>query len=394
MTASTPNRAKPNVFKSRRYIWLIGILSLLLIGILLLSAPASNRINSGSTWGNAPDGYGAWYAYMEAQGAEIKRWQRPLSELIEQAESSSGPATLIRVIPPAIVLDFVSEAQSDDWVDKGNRLIVLRQQEAVTEAPFRSQIDSANGKVTVETRRRNKAEVNSLLADKYGAVVWREKADAIVRSTTPFLAANAYQDAPGNFAFLADLVTQTEGPIWVDEYLHGYKDSDVVVEEVAGSWLGYLAKTPILILAVQAGVILAVALVAQNQRIGGGRSLSSPKVNNSEAYIKALAGVLHKANNHDFLVETLTRAEQKSLQRALGLGDAPVSQATLQTAWQQSTGRDAAQLNVLQAQPRSESTLHTWLQQLQSLHAIVNNQTANKRNTNSQTGVADERSPH
>ncbi|MEN8446593.1 MAG: DUF4350 domain-containing protein, partial [Cyanobacteria bacterium J06555_13] len=78
-------------------------------------------------------------------------------------------------------------------------------------------------------------------------------------------------------------------------------------------------------------------------------------------------GVLHKANNHDFLVETLSRAERKTLQRALGLGDAPVSPEKLKTAWQQTTGRSAAELGVLQDKPRGDRALQAWIRRLQAL---------------------------
>jgi len=412
--ASTATTATSGGSANRRY-WIIGILAaLVLVFFLLVGAPASNRIDTGSTWGKAPDGYGAWYAYMEAQGAPIKRWQRPISELVEQDEDNQAPATVIRVIPPAIASGGPSvwQAELADWLERGDRLIVLTQQGPVTAANFSTQLDSAFGKVTVETRRRYKlsdrdlapygqtgqeisSEPNSLngavqdravqdravqsnlLADEQGAVVWRSvEQPNVILSTTPFIAANAYQEASGNFAFLADLAREASGPIWIDEYLHGYKDRDVVVEEVAGTWLGYLAKTPLIVVAVQVGVILLVALVAQNRRIGLRRSLSTPLVNNSEAYIKALAGVLHKANNRDFLVETLALAEQKSLQRALGLGDAAVSLETLQAAWHQSTGRSVEELAVLRAMPKGDSALQTWLRQLQSL-SVTASQRAN-----------------
>lgn len=398
---NTSSQSSNHGSANRRY-WIIGLLTVLVLGFfLLVGAPASNRIDTGSTWGKAPDGYGAWYAYMESQGAPIKRWQRPISELVEQAkdESDRPPATVIRVIPPAIANRGAEAWQAglSDWLDRGDRLIVLTQEGSLTAANFSTQLDSDAGKVTVETRRRyelsdrnpapygqegqeisfkpnvsNVLEVqtstDALLIDQYGAVIWRQiDQPNVIFSSTPFIGANAYQDAPGNFAFLADLVRESKGPIWVDEYLHGYKDRDVVVEEVAGTWLGYLAKTPLMVAAVQLGVILLVVLVAQNWRVGSRRSLSTPPVNNSEAYIKALAGVLHKANNQDFLVETLTRAEQKSLQRALGLGDVAVSFEALKVAWQQVTGRSVEELAVLQARPRSESALQTWLRQLQAL---------------------------
>ena len=233
--ASTATTATSGGSANRRY-WIIGILAaLVLVFFLLVGAPASNRIDTGSTWGKAPDGYGAWYAYMEAQGAPIKRWQRPISELVEQDEDNQAPATVIRVIPPAIAVSDPSvwQAELADWLERGDRLIVLTQQGPVTAANFSTQLDSAFGKVTVETRRRYKlsdrdlapygqtgqeisfepnslngavqdrAVQSNLLADEQGAVVWRSvEQPNVILSTTPFIAANAYQEASGNFAFL------------------------------------------------------------------------------------------------------------------------------------------------------------------------------------------------
>ncbi|MEM9009456.1 MAG: DUF4350 domain-containing protein, partial [Cyanobacteria bacterium P01_F01_bin.86] len=203
--------------------------------------------------------------------------------------------------------------------------------------------------------------------------VWRQDTESgeLILATTPFLAANAYRDAPGNFAFLADLVQQAGGTIWVDEYLHGYKDRDVVIEDVAGNWLSYLAKTPWLVAGVQAAIVLLLALIAHNRRPGRQQTIPSFPMNDSESYIQALASVLHKANSRDFLVETLTRAEQKELQRALGLGDTPVSLETLKIAWQQATNRSGTDLQVLQGAPKRDKALLLWLQRLQSLHTIA-----------------------
>lgn len=395
MTAGS-NQNVAGVSGSNRRYWIIGILVAIALGLfLLVGAPASNRDNTGSTWGNNPDGYGAWYDYMQAQGAPIARWQKPISDLVEQAGDGAAmpPKTLIRILPSSFLSDGLTGL--GEWIDRGDRLIVLTSQGPATAANFSAQFDSDFGEVTVETRRRFDLENRSLspyeqegteisfgqsgklaqqnshgalLADEYGAVVWREPdLPSVISSTTPFLAANAYQASAGNFAFLADLATETGGSIWVDEYIHGYRDREVIVEEVAGTWLGYLAQTPVLIAAVQLGIILLVALVAQNRRIGAKQSLRSPKVNNSEAYIQALAGVLHKANNRDFLIETLVQAERKSLQRSLGLGEAIVSPEVLQSAWEQKTQRSAQDLSVLQARPKSEAALQSWLKQLQSL---------------------------
>lgn len=356
--------------------------------VILALAPTYNRITEGSSWGNAPDGYGAWYEYMQEQGAPIERWQRPISELVEETPSAQ-PATLIRIVPDAASFRlFSSLTDQDDWIARGNHLILLGQPQNVSAAPFFSEIASDFGDVVIATRRRNESAATPILADSYGAVVWQEAVQAdltaspagrSVVSTTPFLAANAYLDAPGNFAFLAELAIASGGPIWIDEYLHGYKDQDVVIEEVAGTWLGYLAKTPLLLATAQAAVVLVVVLIAQNRRPGSRQALSAVKPNNSEAYIKALAGVLQKANSQEFLVDTLVQAEQITLQKSLGLGKVPVSFAALQTAWQQTTGRSPAELNVLQIRPKGESALQTWLQRLQSLQLAVNVRIADQK---------------
>ena len=382
---------------SRRY-WVLGTLAALVLGLVfLIAAPATNRIGSGSTWSSAPDGYRAWYDYMAAEGASVERWQRPLDELLEDStnadqELGAGDHSTLLVVLPQVLAGnrYAIIGDLSGWFEAGNQAVILSPSSVpVTAAPFSSKLPSDAGAVTIETRRRllerndepenhqEESPLEPVLADEYGAVVWRQarEAGALIGTVTPFLAANAYADSPGNFAFLANLVQQSGGTIYVDEYVHGYKDSDVVVKEVAGSWVDYLVKTPLLLVAMQSGVLLLIGLLAQNRRFGLPKQIPPVEMNNSAAYIQALAGVLHKANNHDFLVETLTRAEQKTLQRALGLGDAPVSLDTLQTAWQQTTGRSVAELNVLRSAPKrsmkGESALRDWLKRLQSLHAAA-----------------------
>lgn len=371
----------------------IGLVAIALIGLfIVLLAPTNNRVQSGSTWGYGPDGYAAWYAYMVEQGAAIQRWQRPVSALLDQVDNAAAdmPATLLQVRPRPVTPDtlFFSEPSLRDWVQAGHHLIVLGQAEPATAAPFTTQLAATVGPVTIQTRRRrelpttpgslpqaqaaqtdNAQTIAPLLSDDYGAVVWRQTAqpDHLVIATTRFLAANAYLDAAGNFAFLADLVRTAEGDIWVDEYLHGYRDEAIVIDEVAGSWLGYLAQTPLLLGGIQAGIVLVIALVAHNRRPGMKKTVQAPRMDEGAAYLQALSGVLHKANSQDFLVETLTRAEQKALQRALGLGDGPVSLDALKTAWHRVTGRSGDQLAVLQVAPRGNAALQTWLEKLQLL---------------------------
>jgi hypothetical protein len=54
----------------------------------------------------------------------------------------------------------------------------------------------------------------------------------------------------------------------VDEYLHGYKDTDTIREEVAQTVWHYFLKTPLLILFLQALVVLIFILWLGNRRFG------------------------------------------------------------------------------------------------------------------------------
>lgn len=389
-----------------RWLWVgLGVLAVLL-GLSLFAAPQSSQLQQGSSFSRAPSGYGAWYAYMEQQKLPIQRWQRPLSELFEAKPpavkevvlSTSAsiqpvqnrptlPITLLQVNPTVGWMGSVNQ----DWLNQGNVLVLLGQRAPVTDAPFRSVLPSPAGAVKIETRRRHPARrdpnapveprpfeadspVQPLLADAYGLVVWQQEVGKgkVIYASTPHLAANAYQDEPGNFKFLAQLLSEPGHPIYVDEYLHGYRDREALVKEGSETLLSYLAKTPLLLLAIQAIVILLVLVWGQNQRLGPVQKLEEPAPENSAAYIEALSGVLQKANSSDFVVETIGKAEQATIQRALGLGNSPVDSDTLVTAWTQQTGRPASDLQdflkpLRQSQKLSHSELLTWLEKVRTI---------------------------
>jgi len=351
-------------------------LVLLFIGLALL-APATGEKTSGSTYNRAPEGYLGWYAYMETQGTPVQRWRRPVEDLLAQSPADT-PQTLIRIYPGMVnAYQAWDRNWLDPWLAAGNTLIVLGLDARIVEAPFTSRLASDFGEVMIKTRRRHNLAFNNdrnLLGDEYGAVVWErpdhEKGRFVV-ALTPHLAANAYQDEPGNYAFLADLAAQAGGPIWVDEYLHGFKAAEVIVEETVNTWGAYLARTPVKIALVQLAIVLAIFLLAQNRRLGNLSTVKRAKVDNSQAYIEALAAVLHKAESTPFLVEMLTKAERSRLQAALGFHTANIDDHTLQVAWTEQTGQPPAMLTPLTTPPSRtkgvDDALKTWLDQLQRI---------------------------
>jgi len=353
--------------RSNRLRWLGAIALAVIFLLTLIAAPSTSHLNSGSTYSRAPDGYGAWYTFMLQRGTPVQRWQKPFSDLPKKKT-----ITLLRVNSKMAQPDLNQAEQ--DWVEKGNTLVVLGVQAKVSEAALNTIQPSSTGNVKIDTGRRHRPveEEQTALGDRFDAVVWEEHLGQgrVIFSTTPHLAANAYQDYTSNYNYLAQLVGNTA---WVDEYIHGYKDPGSKVG-TAQDWVAYLARTPLLPALLQGGILLLVTIWAQNRRFGVPQRLAPPQVNNSEAYIQALASVLQKAECSEFVLDVVGKQEQLQLQKALGLGQIPIEQKTLVDAMQQ-TGASTVELEqVLQIQSQKrrvrESELLNWLGKWQTVLKI------------------------
>jgi Domain of unknown function (DUF4350) len=396
-----------------------------LIALFLAPYQGSKQL-SGSTYGRGPDGYGAWYAYMQRGGhlAEqaagtaqwpIERWQKPVGALPGQ------DTTLVQIYPDWVPDDLRSvgdhrlSGQLEAWVSKGNTLIRLGVSNPTTKAPFRSTLSSRAGAVRIETQRRATVEaadrpqrsgyseqsstapdssaslvartdgppILTLLGDRFGAVVWGYKVGQgrVIEASTPHLAANAYQSAEGNFAFLAELVQSTGQPVKIDEYLHGYRDpassqGQSKAKTKPGDLLAYLAQTPLLPIGVQTIILLLFLIWAKNRRFGAPVPLLPPQIDNSEVYIQALSTVLQKAGSSELILATVGKAEQQSIQRTLGLGEGLVDAEALTAAWTQQIGPPPPALQQFlrtkdRARRLSEPELLKWLQSLKQLRQLV-----------------------
>jgi len=368
--------------------------------IAIVFASLRTPVMQGSTYSRAPSGYGAWYADIQKQAIAVKRWQRPVEELLNAPSLPKGeevgwqgnknPAlirqrtggTSLTLVQIANGRDVLLPIANKDWIKQGNVVIFLGVRSPVTNAPFSSSLPSPVGAVKVETRRRYTEKIsddNILLKDAAGAVVWEEVIGQgrMISVVTPHLAANVYQNEPGNFKFLTELVTAPGNPIWIDEYSHGFRDQESIAKEKSGSLAGYLAQTSLPIVAMQALIILFVLIWEKNQRFGLSIKLQPPKLDNSEAYIQAMAGVLQKANCSDFVWETVGKAERAYVQRSLGLGIDPLEPHVIIEAWVQQTGRPAAELEDVLRQPTQKrpnrQELLTWLEKVQTLHRQLGN---------------------
>ncbi|MEB3831034.1 DUF4350 domain-containing protein [Phormidium sp. CCY1219] len=357
---------------SSRRLWVFGAIAVAAIAIFtFLGAPASSQYNSGSTYGRDPDGYGAWYAYMERQNIPIERWQKPFEKLSDR--HSNGRETLLLRVYRNLRVSSLSQTETE-WVKKGNTLVMLGIMTPATKAPFVTRQNSPVGEIKIATRRRQTRRETQLLGDEFGAIVWETTIGEgkVIFASTRHLAANAYQNEPGNYPFLAQLVATGDRPILVDEYIHGYRDPEVLEEQQTATLTDYLAKTPVFPVLVQALILLLILISAKNRRFGQIETLPTPQINNSQAYIEALAGVLQKAGTRDFVIHRLGKEEQRQLQQALGLGQVPVEPEILANAWAQQTGRPAADiLQQLQTASHpgklSDSELLGWVKKWSSI---------------------------
>ena len=334
--------------------WWLGAIALILLSLLfiLISTPNQQRLQDGSTYSRQPSGYGAWYAAMEQQGAKIQRWQKPVTDLIKNAPIPKQTGMTLLQIYPQPTGNIVLEQAERAWLALGNKLVVLGVAQPVTKAEFSTTHPTAAGLVAIQSSRRRVAsspkiqpEEEVILGDRYGAIIWQSQIGKgqLILITTPYLGANAYQKSPGNFKLLSQLVDQ-KNQIYIDEYLHGYRDREEIAKAGVGNWIAYLERTPVLVVVLQMGVIFLVFLWGYNQRLGAVVPLVTPAINNSEEYIKAIAAVLERANCPDFLVSTIGKAEQLKLQKSLGLGNTPVAPETLLAVWQERTGKPAKKL--------------------------------------------------
>ena len=334
--------------------WWLGAIALIFLSLLfiLISTPNQQRLQDGSTYSRQPSGYGAWYAAMEQQGAKIQRWQKPVTDLIKNAPIPKQTGMTLLQIYPQPTGNIVLEQAERAWLALGNKLVVLGVAQPVTKAEFSTTHPTAAGLVTIQSSRRRVAsspkiqpEEEVILGDRYGAIIWQSQIGKgqLILITTPYLGANAYQKSPGNFKLLSQLVDQ-KNQIYIDEYLHGYRDREEIAKAGVGNWIAYLERTPVLVVVLQMGVIFLVFLWGYNQRLGAVIPLVTPAINNSEEYIKAIAAVLERANCPDFLVSTIGKAEQLKLQKSLGLGNTPVAPETLLAVWQERTGKPAKKL--------------------------------------------------
>jgi Domain of unknown function (DUF4350) len=358
--------------RPHRLWWAVA--GLLVIVCILLAAPKSYP--GGSSYDSSHGGYSQWYAFMKQQGHSIQRWRKNYSQLSGQGQvliqiSDQSARTGAELQSPEVL----------EWVKQGNTLIGLGWTGKVTGAPFRSDLSTPQGPVRIETSRRHRLEqaelekVVSTLQDEFGSVIWSRPLGRgqVIEGTYPWVAANIYAGKGGNFRAL-EALSRPQGPIWMDEWLHGYRDvsGPNPVKREQSLWR-YLSHQPLMVTAGQSAVLLLLLVWGKNQRFGPLMRRTGPLHNSSEQYIQALATTLQANGNTEYVLLMIAQSFRQRLQTRLGLGgnSAAISDAEIAQHWASETGRSSQELlELLQVQPKnhlSESALLRWVQQSEAI---------------------------
>ncbi len=380
----------------RQYWKMILTAVAIIVLITVVNALGGGDRLKGSSYSLEPQGYGAWYQQMVDKGVAIERWRKPAARVFDKYPSGT---TLLQV--NSGLAEFSLAPSEKKWIENGNTLVILGADALSNDIEFSQNLASPQGSVKIETTRRflvtdvsssyfNLPNIpTSIVSDDRGAVVWQSSIGKgkLILATTPYLAANAYQDSTANYELLTAL-TGNQQRIVVDEYLHGYREprkpgnplnpDDPQRDGEGDGLMSYFAKTPFFIAFVNIFLVLGVLVWQQNRRFGAVIIPQPPQVDNSVAYIQALGSILRQAQSSEFVLQNVGKAEQLKLQQLLGLGNKQlVDRQTLVDAWLVQTKLPAADLPViLQLAPGTftEAELQQWLNKLQAMRDQLKHQ--------------------
>jgi Domain of unknown function (DUF4350) len=374
----------------RQYWQMILTAVAITILVTIVSALGGNDRLKGSSYSLEPQGYGAWYQQMVDKGVAIERWRKPAARVFDKYPSDT---TLLQV--NSELAKFSLDPPDKKWIENGNTLVILGLEAESNDIEFSQNLASPQGQVKIETTRRFRVTdvsssyfnlptvPTSIVSDDHGAVVWQSSIGKgkLILATTPYLAANAYQDSKANYDLLTAL-TGNQQRIVVDEYLHGHRDARKSGDPLnpddpqrpdgeGDNLMSYFTKTPFFVAFVNICLVLGLLVWQQNRRFGAVIIPQPPQVDNSVAYIQALGGILRQAQSSEFVLQNIGKAEQLKLQQLLGLGNKQlVDRQTLIDAWLVQTKLPAADLPViLQLAPGTftEAELQQWLSKLQAM---------------------------
>ena len=301
---------------------------LLIVGVVVLGGERGEKVEIPSSYSTASGGAKAGYLLLAQSGYDVRRWERPLTDLPKPAGT-----TLILADPDEAPTPEESESIKS-FLSRGGRIIAtgmfsgtfLPENDSVPDvllgmswkrasAVSPSAITRAAPQITIAPQARwpSNSAAYSLYGDgdeivvvKYpygrGEVLWWAAA-------TPLT--NAGLTEPGNLEFFLASLGETRGPVLWDEYIHGYRES---LEASVG-------HSPVKWLLLQLALV-GLALVATFSRRSGPIVAPVTDVRLSPLeFVQTLGGLYENAGTASVAVDISYQRFRYWLTRRLGVAN-------------------------------------------------------------------------
>lgn len=319
-------------------------------------------LEESSIYNSGPSGYRAWYLAAQKAGLPIQAWENPLDDL----ETLPVPATMLIVQPYTVAGNQIIFGQKDvekllRWVGRGNSLVLLddftrngshllatrlmlsTKKQAVKqgkdhqkEAPpqllsllkpqelgtyLQAPVVSDSNRSLQLLTERIRIYTPLLLDDQHKVRLWKipYRNGTFFLGTVPDLASNRYLHKPtnDNHQFLANLLSSTGAPIYINEFVHGYQES--------GDLLSYLQKkTPLGGVFAQFTLffcmLLWLSFVRWTPKPTEKRSqLAKASKGSQEAYIQSMAGLFFRSKSSSLALSPLLNQIEQTLSKRFRL---------------------------------------------------------------------------
>jgi hypothetical protein len=290
-----------------------------------------------STYNAKGTGSQGLYVWLQELGVKIRRWERPLADLPDEAK-------VLLVLGPRLPLEESELKALEAWVQGGGVLVLaddavggpvpgvrtgppalrfgLRPRlggsaESVRPAfpsPYAAGVETIHPITRVRFHRAIPEGWAPLFAERVGDVVAIKRLGrgTLIAVADPGLFSNARIEVAGHARLALNIVQghRGSGVVLVDEFHHGHGHQ--------GSVLRYLRGTAAPWILAQAALAFLAFLVARGTRFGEPVSAGEGMRASSLEYVGALGDLYRRAGARQLAVEALARSFRRHLAEALG----------------------------------------------------------------------------
>lgn len=324
----------------------------LLYTMLTPEPPMTEALPDRSIYNASPTGYRAWHLSNQKAGIPMRPWQKPFTEL----DAMPGPATMLMVEPYTVAKTSVIFGQKEaamllGWVAEGNTLVLLddfrrygsnaiaytlaleversRQRQpsstgspsvtfqALTPSKAPKQLNTyvrqrlmTQGDLSFRRNRAAKFPSQTLLstpAENPVLIRMPYHKGVLILGTVVDLGQNTYLHRPANdnYQFLSNVLVNEKKPIFVNEFIHGYTESeDIFAYYQKQTPLGAIFGQLLLVLLVMLWLAFVRWTPKPDEQEGQAKN-QAQEPDGMERYIQSMAGVYYRTQSAPLALEPL-----------------------------------------------------------------------------------------